>query len=87
MDSRVTFEENNDIAQTPTFDQMPPKGILSWLVKVKVAKSVKEAEVMLLVLAIVAFVVASIIFFSVLSGSKPPHPAGDTRSAANPYAK
>ncbi len=87
MDNGVVFEENNDLAQTGSFEQIPSKGILAWLVKVKLARSLKEAEVILLVVAIVAFLIASIIFFSTLGGSKPPHSTGDTRAIANPYAK
>jgi hypothetical protein len=74
MSNEVTFEENDPLAPNTNASYKAPGGILVWLVKQGLAKDAKEAEKVLLIVAVVLLLVAIGIFGYSLSLLHPKKP-------------
>ncbi len=64
MSDEVIFEDDDkDFVRNIALVPGPPKGLLSWLVKEKIVKNGREAELLLLWMCIISVILA-IIFFA-----------------------
>jgi DMSO reductase anchor subunit len=74
MSNEVTFEDGDTLTPNRNASQKASGGILVWLVKQRIAKDAKEAEKLLLIVAVVFILIAIGIFgyaFSLLHPKRP----------------
>ena len=84
MSDEVIFDDDSkDFVQNIVLVPGPPKGILSWLVKEKIVKNGRQAELLLVWVCIVSVILA-IVFFAFANGVFTPKAPTDWRLYAIP---